>query len=321
MIQHSQAAWTLLLVTGLIVAAQAAAFKLFFWDTPLKNGTGFFLGIEVPPGFYQGAGARWLGRYRALILSVNVILALALIAILISGRWLLLPLWAGGVAVLHTAALLGFGAYARAKLGASPPVESRVAISLESRRLRDYFSLPGEAVMAAIIVASWLLLLLRGDARVDWFAPAVMTYTVMGLFFLAIGAVRIGLPPLPADRPEEHQRWVEESRRYGVRWMTAFQWVVVAVLASYALLHGWPLVAATPWAIWLLVGIILAIWLGQVLTTFIGGRRLTAMGRGLRPPGSWSTPFRQAKGTPRGWMVFFWAWFAGLAALIVYSVR
>lgn len=316
----SQSEWVLLLVTGLIVAAQVAAFKLFFWDTPLKYGKEFFLGVAVPPGFYDGEGADWLRRYRALILAVNFTLLLALAAVLASGRWLLLPFWAGGVAVLHTAALLGFGAYARAKLGANPPVESRVAVSLESRRLRHHLSWPGETFMAAIIVASWLLLFLHGDTRVDWFAPVVMTYTFTGLLFLAIGSVRISFPPLPAERPEEHRRWVEESRRYGLRCLSASRWVLVSVLASYALLHGWPLVAAARWAFWLLVGLTLVIWLALVLVIFLGGRRLEAMGRGLRLPGSWSTPFRQARRMPRAWTMFFLAWFGGLVFLIVLSV-
>ncbi len=317
----SQGDRILLLVTGLVVAAQAAGFKQFFWDTPLKYGKGFFLGVAVPPGFYDGEGVGWLRGYRALIIAVNLALLLALVAVLVSGRWLLLPLWAGGVAVLHVAALFGFRAYASAKLGANPPVESRIAISLESRRLRDYLSLPGEAVAAAIVVASWLLLFLYGDSRVDWFTPAVTTYIVLGFLFLAIASVRIGLPPLPTDRPEEHRRWIEESRRYGLRCSSAFRWVFVTVLAAYALLHSWPLVAATRWAFWLLVGLVLAFWLGQVLIIFIGGRRLTAMGRGLRPAGSWSTPYRQAGLMPRGWMVLFFAWFGGLVALIVLSMR
>lgn len=43
-----------------------------------------------------------------------------------------------------------------------------------------------------------------------------------------------------------------------------------------------------------------------------GQRRLTAMGRDLRPAGSWSTPFRPARLMVPGALTWFGIWFGGL---------
>jgi hypothetical protein len=309
-----------LLYTALIVIAQAIAFKRYFWDMPLKNGLEFFFGIEVPQGFYEGVGARWLRAWHALVLSVNLILALALAAILFWGPWDLLAVWAGGVAVLHVATFMGFRLYARAKLGKNPPIKASAAVSLEPRRLGDYFWWPGEAIMASIIALSWVLLCARGDARLRWPAPVTLTYLIVGLFLLEIGFVRMSFPPLPADRPEEHRRWMEASMRWSVRVWDISRWLFATVLAAYALEHGWHAVAANPWSRQLLIGIALAVWVSLVVSLLRGERRLTLMGRGLRPAGSWSTPFRTAEVVPRSLAVLFFAWFGGLILLIAVSL-
>lgn len=315
---HSPADWRLLLETALIVIVQAIALKWIFWNSPLKHAPGFFFDVEVPPGFYEGEGANWLRRWRTLILVVNVTLALALIAILASGRWRLLPAWAGTVALLHVAAFNGFVGYARARLGAHPPVQARVAISFESRRLGDYFWWPGEVLMALITASCWALLFAHGDSQIRWSTPVVLTYVIVGLLFLEFGFVRGSFPPLPADRPDEHQRWVQAQRRYHVRVWDLFRGLLVTVFGAYAIEHGWHAVVASVWSRWLLVSVALAVWLVLVIFLLIGERRLTVMGRDLRPVGSWSTPFRAARTAPRSLTTLFFAWFGGLILLLVF---
>lgn len=313
--------WRLINVTGLIVIVQIVAFKRFFWDAPLKHGSGFFFGVEAPPGFYEGAGGRWLKGYRVLILAVNLVLALVLVALLISGRWHLLPAWAGSVAASHVAALLGFRAYARAKLGRNSAVQTRAAVSLDTRRIGDYLWWPGEALMAGVIVLCWALLLAHGDGQVRWSTPVLLTYVVLGLFLLDIGFVRTSFPPLPADRPEEHRLWMEAYRHWWVRVWNVCRWFLATVFLAYALKHGWHAVVASAWSRSLLFAGALAVWLILVISVFLSERRLTTMGRGLRPAGSWSTPFHQAGLMPRNWMVWFGVWFGGLVVLIAVSVR
>jgi len=141
--------WLLLFVTALVVLLRIVTFKRTFGHSPLNHGPGFFLGVEVSPGFYEGEGAGWLKRYHTACLAELSIQALALLAVLVSGRWFLLPLWAGGTAILVAATFLGFASYTRCTLGAKPPVRPSFAIPLEPRRLRDYISWPAETLIAA----------------------------------------------------------------------------------------------------------------------------------------------------------------------------
>jgi len=307
----------LLFNTALIVAVRVYVLVRWFWNYPLAHGPGFFLGVEVVPGFYQDEGVRWLKRYRTILLAEHLLEALALVAILTSGRWSLLPGWAGGTAILVTATFLGFIAYTRGTLGANPSVRSSIAIPLEARRLGDYISWPAEALIVLIIAFSWALLLTHGDAQMYWNVPVVMTYVVVGLLPGKIMVVRHSYP-LPAERPEAHHRWMEAQRRWWLRVMYTVRWFLIAILGGYALQHGWPGVNAIPWLRWLLVGVALAIWLIMMAVIIRGWGRLAAMGRDLRPIGSWSGPFRPARLMMPGYLTWFAVWFGGLILLLVF---
>jgi len=315
---HSSEQWLLVFTTTLVVVVRVFMLIRWIWNYPLAHGTGFFLGVEVSPGFYEGEGRRWLKRYRTVLLAEHSIEGLAWIVILASGRWSQLPATAFG-AVLCTATWLGFLAYTRATLGAHPPVLSNVAIPLESRRLGDYISWPVEALVAVIIAFSWLLLLTQGDAQVRW-QTLVFTYVAVGLLPGKISVVRSSFP-LPSERTEEHHRWLEASRRHGVRVMDAFGWFFVAILVGYALQHGWPAAKTMVWLRWLLVGVALAIWLIMTVVIIRGWGRVAAMGRDLRPIGSWSGPFRPARLMMPGYLTWFTVWFGGLVLLMVFFRR
>ena len=316
---HSSGEWLLLCVTALIVIVFVFYLVRRFWNYPLDHGPGFFLGVEVAPGFYNGEGVRWLKRYRTILLAGYFIEALALAAILVSGRWSLLPLWAGGTAVFFTAVFFGFTWYTRATLGANPPVRTSAVVSLETRRLGAYISWSTEVLMAMIIALCWVLLLTHGDAQLHWKGPVVMTYVIVGLLPFKIGVVRSSYP-LPSERAEEHYRWMEAQRRYSLRVMDYFRWVIIVPLAGYALQHGWPGASTIVWLPWLVRAIGLAVWLVLVDTLIRGGRRLAAMGRDLRPVGSWSTPFRPARLMAPGFAPFA-VWFGGLVLLLVFFRR
>jgi hypothetical protein len=314
---HSSEEWLLLFVNALVVVFLVFYLVRRLWNYPLNHGPGFFLGVEVGPGFYAGEGVRWLKRYRTILLGAYFIEALALVATLVSGRWALLPVWGGGTAVFFVAVFLGFTAYTRATLGANPPVRTSAVVSLETRRLGDYISWPAEASMAVIIAFCWALLLMHGNAHVHWNGPVVFTYLLIGLLPFKIGIVRNGFP-LPSERAEEHYQWADAQRRYSLRWMDCFRWFFTVILAGYALQHGWP-AASTVWFRWLVTGIGLAVWLALVGILIRGSGRLAAMGHDLRPAGSWSGPFRRGTLMMPGistWL--FAAWFGGLVLLIVF---
>jgi hypothetical protein len=309
----------LLFVTGVVVAFRIHRLVRRLWNYPLAHGTGFFLGVAVAPGFYEGPGPQWLRRYRTVVLAEHAFEALVLVVILVSGHWGRLPLLALCV-VPFMATMFGFTVWSRKRLGAAAPVPSRVAIALETRRLGDYISWPTEALVGAVIAFSWALLLTHGDAQVRWQAPVVMTYVVLWLLPAKMGIIRSGFP-LPAERTEEHHRWVDAQRRYSLRLMDRVCWFVLVILAAYALLHGWPAAKAVAGFRWLMVGLALGVWLLMVAFQIRGESRLAEMGRGLRPAYGWPGLFRGgALMTPRGWS---WsaAYLTGLILLLVFFRR
>ena len=93
-------------ITTLVVLALAYSL-VFTWNWPLKNGPGFFLGVEVPAGFYEGPGRSWLKGYRAMLVALYLILAAFFGACFAFGRSDLAPL-CGFWALLYTATILAF---------------------------------------------------------------------------------------------------------------------------------------------------------------------------------------------------------------------
>jgi hypothetical protein len=303
----------LYVVTGLIVFVRAYQLIWLDWSRPLRHGPGFFLAFEVAPGFYSGAGSRWLGRYRGVLLAEYLIELIALAALIVAGQWQWLPAWAGGVAVLYVASLGLFGLAASRVLRATG-TQPAVAVSLEARRLGDFFSWPAEILMVATLAGGWLVLLVSGDAAVRWAVPATATYVVLALFAAKVVHARAGAP-LPVDRIDEHQQYFAAGRRQSLRVIDCARWFFVFVFAAYGVLHGWAAVQELIWFRWLLVVVGVGIWLTMVVTTIAGVRRLDAMGRGLRPPASWAGPFRKSPWASRGGGIWAVSFVAGLALL------
>ena len=122
---------------------------------------------------------------------------------------------------------------------------------------------------------------------------ASLVCSIFGLLPFKIGVVRNSYP-LPSDRAEEHYRWMEAQRRQWLRVVDCARWFLLVVFAGYALQHGWLAASTIVWFRWLVIGIASAIWLVLVGMLIRGSGRLAAMGRNLRPVGSWSGPFRRA---------------------------
>jgi hypothetical protein len=241
------------------------------------------------------------------------IAALVLVAILVSGRWSLLPAWAGGLAILFVGTLMPVTYYMRSAVGGTTPTRPAVAVSLEVRRLRDYLWWPAETAMAAIIAGSWYLLA-HSRGPIDWGNALTTTWAVLGTLPGKIILVRNSFP-LPAERTEEHYRWMDAWRRYSLRVMDAMAWFFTVVFAAYALQRGGLLAG---WARWSLIGIALAIWLAMAVLLIRGRRRLVAMGRDLRPLGSWSGPFRGAQMMAKGGWVWSAVYAGGILLLLAY---
>ena len=225
-------------LTSLIVVARTYQLIRMDWSRPLKHGPGFFLAFEVPPSFYDGEGARWLSRYRGVLLVEYAIEWIALVSLVASGHSRWLPGWAGGSAVLYVASLSLFGLWARRALG-SPSTQPAVALSFEPRDVGHFLSLPAEGLMAITLAAGWLLLLARGDSGVQWGTPATATYVVLALFAAKLVHIKAAAP-LPIDRTSDHQQYFDARRRQGLRVIDSMRWLFVFVFAGYVVLHGGP---------------------------------------------------------------------------------
>lgn len=296
----------------LIVPSFVYALVTQFWSLPLKNGPGFFLGVEVAPGFYEGPDSRWLRRYRAMVAAIYLLDFGALATLLAIRKWDWIPVWAGGTAVFFTASMMAFALWARHRVGASHPPVLRAALSLEPRRLGDYLWWPAETLTIAVVACSWWMLLANGGS-ISWQGPLSMTWVVLGLLPGKIIAVRQGWP-LPAERTDEHRAGQEAGRRYSVRVLDAFGWFSASILFMGAVRLVWP-AARTSAAGWLVIGIPLAFAV-FLMVVVAGQKRVLDRDRTLRPAGSWAPPFGHATLMSRAGLVWFGAWFGGLMLLI-----
>jgi hypothetical protein len=305
-------------MAALVVLATTYALVKFLWKQPLQNGTGFFLGVEVPAGFYEGPGRVWLRGYRAMLVLLHLVLIGSIGGCFALGRSDLIP-WCGFWAPLCVASMLAFQAWTRRKLGANPPVLP-VALSLETRRLSDYISWPREALMSAVIAASWWLLLTRGGSHVDWIQPLLVTWMALGLIPGKILMVRCGFP-LPAERAEEHYRYQDAMRRGWIGITTAIVWCFLVVLFGVALGRAWPVVSSHPWFLWAILCAFIAVWGTMMIRSFRCMKVAATVGRELRPAGSFATPTRRASCWMNGpYLLWLAIWFGGILALVLYPL-
>jgi hypothetical protein len=290
------------------------------WSLPLQNGPGYFFGIEVPAGFYEGPGRSWMAGFHAMVAALYGVCGAGLAAIVATRRWEMTPTWAGGFALVFVPSMFGFQAWTRHKLAVNPPVRP-VALALESRRMSDYISWPMEALAVALVALSWWLLL-HGGRHFDWRSTLLQSWVVLGMIPGKMAMVRLSFP-LPAERTEEHFRFQEVSRRFWIRLSgIILQWYMVVVLLGAAVLHGlFPVHPAPVWR-WLVLACLFAVWGYGMIVMFRGMQQLKAMGGDLRPAGSWKTPFGRSSCFGTGWafQIWFAIWFGGILAFIVYSL-
>jgi hypothetical protein len=306
----------MLLVSALVVLSLVYMLVKFTWKQPLQNGPGFFLGIEVPAGFYDGPGKRWLTGYRAILVALHLALVAALGLCFAFKCWNLIPLWCGGFALVYLLALLAFNFWTRHKLGARLPVRA-VALSLESRRLGDYLSWPGEVLFAAIIATSWWLLLRSGSVA-DWLPPLQMTWAAI-ILPGKIALIRSGAP-LPAERAEEHYRYQDAMRRNAIHVLNAWGWLMLVTLCGFPLRLIWP-PASLPSLVWIFLAVFTAVFVCMMVMIYRGMRLAATVGRDLRPAGSWATPFCGAtRQMNRSSLVWFAIWCGGILGLNLYSL-
>lgn len=303
-----------LLLGSFCIIFQLVLMRWVFWNYPLHHGRGFFLGVKVAPGFYEGPGAQWLRRYRTLLLAAHAIMVFVFVALVASHRWNDMPIMAPVIVGLLFATLGGFTLWTRHRLGAAPPKFSSIAIPFETRRLRDYVSWRLEGLLVVLLAASWLLLFFQGNVGLQWAWPVLITYAVMGLLPAKIIIVRHSYL-LPPEKTEEHQRWQEAGRRYWLTVTELMRWFFAVRLAGYSVEHGWPAVKTMLWLHWLFFSIYIVVFSIMLIVLIQGSRRLVALGRDLHPVGSWAGPFGPARLLLPGWLTWSVVYLGGLLLL------
>ena len=312
---HEKVTYLLPLLLGsFCIIFQLVLMRWVFWNYPLHHGRGFFLGVKVAPGFYEGPGAQWLRRYRSLLLAVHAIMVFVFIALVASHRWNEMPIMAPVIVGLLFAMLGGFTLWTRHRLGSVPPRISSVVIPFETRRFRDYFSWQLEGSLVLLLAACWLLLFFQDDFGLHWAWPVLITYSVMGLVPAKIIIVHHSYP-LPPERTEEHHRWQEAGRRYWLTVTELMRWFFAVRLAGYSVEHAFPATKMLVWLHWLFFSMCIAIFVVMLFVLIQGSRRLVALGRDLQPIGSWSGPFGPARLFLPGWLMWSLVYVGGLLLL------
>jgi hypothetical protein len=287
------------------------------WSEPLSHAPEYFFGFEVPAGFYEGPGRRWLRRYRIGLLAGYLPFWAALGLLIASPRFFgFLSSSYGWLVGLMVAPswifMVGFECWVRRSLKPVPRVSTGLAVIFESRPLSDFIDWRTEGAVVVILAALWALLLWR--APLAWLGPAAVSWTVLGMLPAKIILLR-GTIPAPAEGLEDRQHWWEASRGALLRMIDRWRWLGLANIAlavavrCYAAIrtHHWfgPLVLVLFWGTFLfLVG-----WSGRQL------RRVAEMGHRLLRPGIWAGPFGQVKPSfPGGriWYLCGWALFFAL---------
>lgn len=299
--------WLFLALYSLTVVFRLWYFWQRGWRSPLKSGDRYFMEVEVPDGWHSSAeGKRWWRRYRATIVVPHLMEALAFVAIAIWGHWSQLPLLSF-VAPVFVAFSIGFVFWWRRASGEDRRKPRRVAVPLQERRLRDYFRWPVEALMLALILASWAALAVRGDTEIHWRMPVTFTYVIVGLAAVKVGVVRQGWA-LPVDRTPEYERWQNVRRRQAARVLDGMRWMLTIAVISYALVHSTGGLLPLEPVRWTAIVVAVAQWIWMMLAFARGERALDRAGAGL-PPAAMAIDWR------KGWWSFG-GFMAGLAVLL-----
>jgi len=234
---------TLLLIFALALFLLRPFWLWQFWRAPLKQGEGWFLGIEVEPGFYRQAGAALLRRYRSwgvppLALEASILLALILSGRLVHAMYEQIP----AVAILTfwlNFTILQFRQRTRLLAPAAPAQSPHgVQLSLAPRRLRDHSNWTVEAVIIGLtlltllwLAAQWLDWLPAGP-NAGLLRPVVfILYMQAGVLMLKQVFVRWRMK-LPMRRADDYRRWRESWLSYHLRIFDALRLLLAVTLCG-----------------------------------------------------------------------------------------
>jgi len=240
---------------------------------PLSRGKEWFLTVRVPEGFYEGPGRMVLRRYWMRMLIPFAIDIPFAIAIFWSGRiWLLNILIIGLCALIHVNHLYSVDiAERQARRYAMPQEPMAVALSLQTRRLRDYTNWAFETVVVLLNagIIGWLIRYVTtqphhpGLWRV-FAAPVLLVYLQAGLLFVKWLLV-IGRTPVPHSDAVDYMNALERLRKFRLQFCDltrlSFALAIIFVPIRVSLRPAMLTRAVSIWLFcWLIITIVLTIW-------------------------------------------------------------
>lgn len=305
-------AWLLLAAYSLTVVYRAWWFSRRARRLPLRNGDRYFMEVEVPEGWHSSEeGRTWWRRYWASIAIPHILEVIGFTAIAVWGRWKQLPLLAL-MAPVFVVFSIGFVVWWRKSSGADRYRPARVAVALEERRLSGYFFWPAETLMAALVVGSWAVLLLWGDAETRWRTPLTSTYVIAGFGLMKARVVKRGWA-LPVERTREYQAWHDRRRKQAAQVFDSFRWFLTVILSGYAAVHALGGIVPVEQARWSAIAAAVALCLWMMVSIARSDIVLDRASAGLPPP-AMSIEWK------KGWWSFG-LFMAGLGILLIWPWR
>lgn len=260
------------------------------WRQPLLRGPEWLFNVHVQPDFYVGPGRKILLRYRMKIFVSYLIEVPLTIVFFLRGNYAALPvlilLMAAFIHVFHVFTVQSAERQARpfAVAEAEQPVAA-VALSLKTRRLRDYTNPRLEIAIAFATIAAFALMVRyyfsapeHHDFRLVFAQPIFWLYASFGIL-LAKVIIVAWRAPLPQFQMEEHMAVREETRNVYLKGCDRSR----ALLAVFIL--GWPFILGAPRATLYLIGtitLIVLMVLGIVLGVWQEIRRKRILALALR---------------------------------------
>ena len=303
----------MLIVSQVLIVVSAGAAIRRNWNRPLDHGPQYYLGIEVPPHFYEAEGRQWLRRYRAALAAMAAPCVIGLAIAIVNQGLFLTVIWLQ--AVPYVVFLVGFPIWVRRALKITPRQMSGLALAFENRPLGEHISWAAEAVLAVVLAILWAIMLWRTPQ--DWRLALILSWLAIGILPTKVILLR-GVIPFPPERVEEYHRWYEASRNFLLQTAERWRWLFVGTFAMIVAVHVWRPLLAPAWSRPTLFFAFLAIYYWQLRRMGRAAKRVVGIGRDLRPAGSWGGPFGPAKPSFPGGRIWFLSYLGGLALLLVW---
>lgn len=260
------------------------------WRQPLLRGPEWLFNVRVQPDFYEGPGRKILLHFRMKIFVSYLIEVPLTIVFFVRRDYMalasLIILISVFIHVFHVFNV--HSAESQARQFAVPEAEQPVAamaLSLKTRRLRDYTNSRLEIAIAFCTIVAFTLLVRyyfsapeHHNFRLVFAQPIFWFYASLGIL-LAKVIIIAWRAPLPQAQMEEHMAVREEARNVYIKVCDRSR----AILAVFIL--GWPFFLSAPGSMLEIIGIItlsVLLVLGIVLGVWQEIRRKRILALALR---------------------------------------